>query len=92
LDLSCCVPVGNVVFVGTDDAQILSAGPDGARQRLTGFDAVEGRAKWYAGSAIIDGKRTGPPLGIRSMAATCDGAVLTLVTASTLIGPEAGKR
>jgi hypothetical protein len=92
LDLSCCVPVGNVVFLGTDDAQILSAGPDGARQRLTGFDAVEGRAKWYAGSAIIDGKRTGPPLGIRSMAATCNGAVLTLVTASTLIGPEAGKR
>ena len=76
LDLSCCVPIGNVVFVGTDDAQILRTGPDGAQQRLTGFDAVEGRDKWYAGSAIIDGKRMGPPLGIRSMAATCDGAVL----------------
>ena len=75
-DLSCCVPIGNVVFVGTDDAQILRAGPDGALQRLPGFDAVEGRDKWYAGSAIIDGKRVGPPLGIRSMAATCDDAVL----------------
>jgi len=75
-DLSCCVPIGNVVFVGTDDAQILRTEPDGAQQRLTGFDAIEGRDKWYAGSAIVDGKRMGPPLGIRSMAATCDGAVL----------------
>src|SRR6185369_15523564 len=48
----------------------------GSLQRLTGFDNVESRDKWYAGSAIIDGKRVGPPLGIRSMAATCDGAVL----------------
>ena len=75
-DLSCCVPIGNVVFVGTDDARILRVGPDGAQQWLTGFDAVAGRDTWYAGSMIVDGKRMGPPLGIRSMAATCDGAVL----------------
>jgi hypothetical protein len=75
-DLSCCVPIGNVVFAGTDDANVLRVEPDGAQQRLTGFDAVEGRDKWYAGSAVIDGKRVGPPLGIRSMAATCDGSVL----------------
>jgi len=75
-DLSCCIPIGNVVFVGTDDAHVLRVDPDGAQQRLTGFDAVAGRDKWYAGSAIIDGKRMGPPLGIRSMAATCDGATL----------------
>jgi photosystem II stability/assembly factor-like uncharacterized protein len=31
---------------------------------------------WYAGAALIDGKLRGPPLGIRSMAATCDGTVL----------------
>ncbi len=74
--LSCCVPIGNVVFLGTDDANILRVGPDGAQQRLAGFDAVAGRDTWYAGSAIIDGKRVGPPLGIRSMAATCGGAVL----------------
>jgi hypothetical protein len=78
-DLSCCVPIGNVIFVGTDDAQILRAGPDGAQQRLAGFDAVDGRDKWYAGSAIVDGKRMGPPLGIRSMAATCDGVLLANV-------------
>jgi hypothetical protein len=74
--LSCCVAIGNVVFVGTDDAQILRVDQSGALQPLTGFDAVEGRDKWYAGSAIVDGKRVGPPLGIRSMAATCDGSVL----------------
>src|SRR6476660_9118925 len=75
-DLACCVPIGIVIFVGTDDANILRVVADGAQQRLTGFDAVAGRDKWYAGSAIIDGKRVGPPLGIRSMASTCDGAVL----------------
>ncbi|HEY5046797.1 MAG TPA: hypothetical protein VII49_02100 [Rhizomicrobium sp.] len=75
-ELSCCVPVGKFVFVGTDDAQILRVDPDGAQQCLTGFDAVGGRDSWYAGAAIVDGKLMGPPLGIRSMAATGDGAVL----------------
>jgi hypothetical protein len=75
-ELSCCVPIGDVVFVGTDDAHILRVEPDGTQRRLTGFDCVAGRDTWYAGSAIVDGKRVGPPLGIRSMAATCDGAVL----------------
>jgi photosystem II stability/assembly factor-like uncharacterized protein len=75
-ELSCCVPIGNVVLVGTDDARILRVDNDGSQQWLTGFDVVEGRDGWYAGSAIVDGKRVGPPLGIRSIAATCDGAVL----------------
>lgn len=75
-NLSCCVPIGNIVFVGTDDAKILRVDPDGTQQRLTSFDAVAGRDTWYAGSAIIEGKRMGPPLGIRSMAATCDGSAL----------------
>jgi hypothetical protein len=76
LELSCCVPIGNVIFVGTDDARILRVDPDGAQECLTGFDDVAGRDMWYAGTAIVDGKVMGPPLGIRSMAATCDGAVL----------------
>jgi hypothetical protein len=75
-ELSCCVPIGNVVFVGTDDAHILRIDPDGTERCLTGFDTVAGRERWYAGTAIIDGKLMGPPLGIRSMAATSDGAVL----------------
>jgi len=75
-DLSCCVPIGNVIFAGADDAHILRVDSDGRQQRLTGFDTVAGRDTWYAGSAVVDGKLMGPPLGIRSMAATCDGAVL----------------
>ncbi len=75
-DLSCCVPIGNAVFVGTDDAHILRVDADGTQHCLTGFDAVQGRDRWYAGAAIVDGKLMGPPLGVRSMAATCDGAVL----------------
>ncbi len=76
VDLSCCVAIGDVVFVGTDDARILRVDPDGTQQFLTGFEGVEGRDQWYAGTAIVDGKVMGPPLGIRSMAATCDGSVL----------------
>lgn len=75
-DLSCCVPAGGVIFAGTNDARVVRFDPDGAQRCLTGFDAVEGRDGWYAGAAIVDGKLMGPPLGIRSMAATCDGAVL----------------
>ena len=75
-ELSCCVAIGNAIFVGTDDARILRVDADGSQHGLTGFDAVAGRNTWYAGAAIIDGKLMGPPLGIRSMAATGDGAVL----------------
>lgn len=75
-DLSCCVAVEDVVFVGTDDARVLRVDPDGGQQWLTGFDAVEGRDRWYAGAAVVDGKLMGPPLGVRSMTATCDGGAL----------------
>ena len=50
--------------------------PSGALEQLRGFDAVAGRETWYAGSAVINGQRVGPPLGIRSITATPDGAVL----------------
>lgn len=75
-DLYCCVSIGDVVFAGTDDASILRIEPDGTQQRLTSFDDVAGRDAWYAGTALVDGKLMGPPLGIRSMTATCDGAAL----------------
>jgi hypothetical protein len=75
-DLSCCVPVGDVIYVGTDDARVLRVGADGALEQLRGFDAVAGRETWYAGSAVINGQRVGPPLGIRSITATPDGGVL----------------
>ena len=76
LDLACLVAVGDVIYVGTDDARVLRVGTDGALEQLRGFDAVAGRETWYAGSAVINGQRLGPPLGIRSITATPDGTVL----------------
>ena len=75
-ELSCCVAVGGAIYVGTNDAHVLRVGPNGTFERLAGFDAIEGRDKWYAGTALIDGRLVGPPLGIRSIAASCDNAVL----------------
>ena len=76
LDLACCVAVGDVIYVGTDDARVLRVDADGAHEPLRGFEEVAGRDTWYAGSAVINGQRVGPPLGIRSITATPDGAVL----------------
>jgi hypothetical protein len=75
-DLACCVAVADAIYVGTDDARVLRVDAEGAPEQLRGFDAVAGRDTWYAGSAVINGQRVGPPLGIRSITATPDGAVL----------------
>jgi photosystem II stability/assembly factor-like uncharacterized protein len=74
--LACFAPVGDLIYIGTDDARVLRVRADGNVEQLHGFDVVPGRDTWYAGSAIIDGQRVGPPLGIRSIAATADGSVL----------------
>lgn len=74
--LSCCVVVGDVIYVGTDDARMLRVSTNGQMDSLDGFDAVPGRDTWYAGSALINGRLVGPPLGVRSITATPDGAVL----------------
>jgi hypothetical protein len=76
MDLACCVAVGDVIYIGTDDARVLRVDVDGGLEQIRGFDAVPGRETWYAGSAIINGQRMGPPLGIRSITASPDGAVL----------------
>jgi photosystem II stability/assembly factor-like uncharacterized protein len=76
LDLACCMAVGDVIYVGTDNARLLRFAGSGRLEALHGFEAVPGRDAWYAGSAFIDGREVGPPLGIRSMTATSDGAVL----------------
>ncbi len=75
-DLACCVAVGDVIYVGTDDARVLRVDAEGELEPLRGFDEVAGRDTWYAGSAVINGQRVGPPLGIRSITATPDRAVL----------------
>jgi hypothetical protein len=77
LELSCCLAVGASVYVGTQEVPSVSrVGEDGSLERLANFDQVAGRDEWYAGTALIDGRLMGPPLGIRSMAATCDGKAL----------------
>ena len=76
VDLSCCVAVGDGIYVGTDDAHVLRIGANGKLEPLAGLDEIPGRDSWYARTALIDGQLVGPPLGIRSMTATCDDAVL----------------
>ncbi|HTT01798.1 MAG TPA: hypothetical protein VMG11_06860 [Steroidobacteraceae bacterium] len=75
LALACCVSVGGTLYAGTDDARVLRL-VQGALEPLRSFDEVAGRATWYAGAALINGQLLGPPLGIRSMCATCDQAVV----------------
>lgn len=75
-DLSCCMSVGDGIYVGTDDAQVLRIGANGKLESLSGLNEIAGRDRWYAGTALIDGQLVGPPLGIRSMTATCNDAVL----------------
>jgi hypothetical protein len=72
MELACCLRVGDVIYAGTDDARMLRIDSTGGCQSLVGFETVPGRDKWYAGTALIDGKVVGPPLGVRSMAVTCD--------------------
>ena len=74
--LACCVRVGEIVYVGTDDARILSLDAGGTLRPLPGFAQVAGRDAWYAGAAVVEGRLVGPPLGVRSIDATADGRVL----------------
>jgi photosystem II stability/assembly factor-like uncharacterized protein len=76
MDLACCVAVGDVIYIGTDAARLLRVDAYGGVEQIRSFDEVPGRETWYAGSAIINGQRVGPPLGIRSITATPDGGVL----------------
>jgi len=77
VELACCVAVGANIYVGAAAAaQVLRVCDDGGVERLAGFDHVPGRDRWYAGTARVDGRLIGPPLGIRSMTATCDGKAL----------------
>ena len=79
LDLACGVASGDDIYVGTDDARVLRVEAGGRVEPLRAFDTVAGRDKWYAGTALIDGKVVGPPLGVRSMTVTLDGTLLANV-------------
>ena len=76
-ELSCCMAVGDAIYAGTDDARMLRLSYEGGvLHPVDGFDSVAGRDTWFAGSAIVNGQRLGPPLGIRSVAANSNGTVL----------------
>ena len=76
-ELSCCMSVRGIIYVGTDDARMLRLRPGSSvLDPIDGFDSVPGRDTWFAGSAIVNGQRLGPPLGIRSVAANSNGSVL----------------
>lgn len=75
-ELACCVAAGDTIYVGADDAHVLRVRDDGTFEPLEGFDHATGREHWYAGTAIVDGRVVGPPLGVRSIDATCDRAAL----------------
>jgi photosystem II stability/assembly factor-like uncharacterized protein len=75
--LSCCMSVRDTIYVGTDDAHMLRLSHGGGvLDPIDGFDVVAGRDAWFAGSAIVNGQRLGPPLGIRSVAANSNGSIL----------------
>lgn len=75
VQLACGAAVGDLIYIGTDDARVLRVS-GGNVEQLRGFDDVAGRDEWFAGSAVINGQRVGPPLGIRSMTATVNGRAL----------------
>lgn len=76
-ELSCCMAVRDTIYVGTDDARMLRLSQgNGVLDTIDGFDRVAGRDAWFAGSAIVNGQRLGPPLGIRSVAANSNASTL----------------
>jgi hypothetical protein len=75
-ELSCCMTARDTIYVGTDDARMLRLSDGGVLDPMDGFDNVAGRDAWFAGSAIVNGQRVGPPLGIRSVAANSNGSIL----------------
>ncbi|MGA8232202.1 MAG: hypothetical protein WB795_12045 [Candidatus Acidiferrales bacterium] len=90
VELSCCMAVGDTIYAGTEDARMLRVGEGGQLDPLDGFDNVAGRDLWYAGSAIINGQRVGPPLGIRSVTATPDGVLLANVHVGGIVRSSDG--
>ena len=76
-ELSCCMAVRDAIYAGTDDARMLCLSHGGGvLYPIDGFDNVAGRDAWFADSAIVNGQRLGPPLGVRSVAANSNGSVL----------------
>ncbi len=65
--ISATFAVNREIFVGTDDARVLVLDKHRQLKQIDCFDSIDGRDSWLAGTAIIDGKEVGPPLGVRSL-------------------------
>jgi hypothetical protein len=66
--LQSITSIDGVIFGGgMDEAAVVCIRANGEAKRLPGFDICSGRNEWFAG---------GPPLGVRSLAATRDGAAI----------------
>ncbi len=66
--LQSLTSLDGIVFAGgLNEAAMLRVSAGGEAERLQGFEATPGREEWFAG---------GPPLGVRSLAVTADGAVI----------------
>ncbi|MFW6200921.1 MAG: WD40/YVTN/BNR-like repeat-containing protein [Gemmatimonadota bacterium] len=76
LGIVSCLSVDAAVYAGTEGAHLLRVRKGRPAERVDGFDGVDGRETWFAGSAVIDGRVLGPPLGVRSLAGSRDGRVL----------------
>lgn len=77
--LSVTFAIDDKVYAGTDDARILRLNVHGAFDQIDSFESIAGRETWLAGTAIIDGKEVGPPLGIRSMSGAKNGRLFANV-------------
>ena len=82
--LQCCVASQGKLYVGTDEARVFCVTEsrlpgEAALVELQGFGRVPGRETWRAGQALVNGKLMGPPLGVRSISATLEGALLVNV-------------
>lgn len=68
LGLQSITSINGIIFAGGRDEALVARIPeDGKAERLTGFDNCRGREEWIA---------IGPPLGVRSLTATRDGAAI----------------
>jgi hypothetical protein len=67
-NLQSIASIDGMIFGGAmDEAAMVRIPLNGEAERLEGFDKCSGRDQWHAG---------GPPLGVRSIAATRDGAAI----------------
>ncbi len=78
-ELSVTFAVNDKVYVGTDDARVLLLNESGELTQIDNFDSIDGRDTWLAGTAVINGKEVGPPLGIRSMSGAANGCLFANV-------------